>query len=170
MATQAPIKIRDADALDISTSATLLDNTHIRPSVSIGGSDGSAAMAPVSATDGLLVNLGANNDITLAGVVQVNVVAGGLTAAKAATATLANVSGSITSVTLRASNASRLAVECVNDSTAVLYVKYGSAASTTSFTKKVMAGEAFREDIYTGIITGIWESATGAARVTELTT
>jgi hypothetical protein len=88
---------------------------------------------------------------------------------RAATATLANVSGSASSVTLQALNANRLAVEVFNDSTATLYVKYGASASTTSFTRKLFAGEAFREELYTGIITGIWESATGAARMTELT-
>lgn len=88
---------------------------------------------------------------------------------RAATATLANVSGSASSVTLQGSNAARLAVEVYNDSSAVLYVKYGSVASSTSFTKQLQAGESFREELYTGIITGIWASATGAARVTELT-
>lgn len=90
----------------------------------------------------------------------------------AATATLANVSGSASSVTLLASNSSRLAAVIVNDSTAILYVKHGSTASTTSYTYQLQAGDQLElpvNPIYTGIITGIWASATGSARTTELT-
>lgn len=89
--------------------------------------------------------------------------------AKATTATLANVSGSASSVTLLASNAARLKAIIANDSTAILYVKFGSSATSTSWTFKLQADESVPIDTYTGIITGIWASATGAARVTELT-
>ena len=92
-----------------------------------------------------------------------------VTNAKAATATLANVSGSASSVTLQAANTARRALVIVNDSSATLYVKYGSPASNTSFTYKLLAGETIREEVYTGIVTGIWDSATGSARMTELT-
>lgn len=90
----------------------------------------------------------------------------------AATATLANVAGSASSVTLLAANVSRLGAVIMNDSTATLYVKYGATASSTSFTYLVAAGATLElptNAIYTGIITGIWTSATGNARITELT-
>jgi hypothetical protein len=99
----------------------------------------------------------------------VALISGGLTPTKAGTATLTNVSGATSSTTLQAANGSRLAVEIYNDSTAVLYVKYGLTASASSYTRQLQAGESFREELYTGIVTGIWASATGAARVTELT-
>ncbi len=85
------------------------------------------------------------------------------------TGTLANVSASVTSVTLIALNAARRGATIWNDSTDILYVKFGSAATATSCTVKLV-GDAFYEVPfgYTGIITGIWASATGAARVTEL--
>ena len=96
------------------------------------------------------------------------------TLAAASTATLANVAGSASSVTLLAANAERLGATIVNDSTAILYVKFGSAATTTSYTV-MLAGTASSIAAYyevpfgyTGIITGIWASATGSARVTEL--
>lgn len=89
--------------------------------------------------------------------------------ARATVATLANVAGSASSVTLQASNTARRALIIVNDSAATLYVKYGSTASTTSYTHQLQAGESTREDVYTGIVTGIWASAVGAARMTELT-
>jgi hypothetical protein len=57
-----------------------------------------------------------------------------------------------------------------NDSTAILYVKFGTTASTTSYTVKMLAGQYFEfpgPAIYTGRVDGIWDSATGAARITE---
>ncbi len=90
--------------------------------------------------------------------------------APAATGTPSNVAGSATSVTLLAANANRIGATIFNDSTADLFVKFGATASTTSFTVK-MTQDAFFEvpANYTGIIDGIWASATGAARVTEIT-
>ena len=91
---------------------------------------------------------------------------------KSATGTLANVSASATNVTLQASNASRLGWMIYNDSTSILYVKLAATASATSFTVRMLP-EAYYElpgpHIYTGIIDGIWVSANGSARVTELT-
>lgn len=88
-----------------------------------------------------------------------------------ATATLANVGGSVASVTLQASNTARLGWMVYNDSTASMYLKFGSAASATSFTVFLGPGAYYElpEPIYTGIVTGIWTVATGNARVTELT-
>lgn len=91
---------------------------------------------------------------------------------KSTTATLANISGATSSTTLQASNSARKGWSIHNDSSAILYVKFGSAASSTSYTVKLIA-DAYYElpttSVYTGIITGIWASATGSARVTELT-
>jgi hypothetical protein len=52
-----------------------------------------------------------------------------------------------------------------------LYIRYGSAAATAAdFTDKLFPGDRYVvEGSYTGQITGIWASANGAARVTELT-
>lgn len=97
-------------------------------------------------------------------------VSGG-SATPSTTGTLSNVSGSASSVTLLASNTSRLGATIYNDSSAILYIKLNSgAASTTSFTYKAMP-EAYYEVPfnYTGAITGIWASATGSARVEEFT-
>lgn len=88
---------------------------------------------------------------------------------KSGTATLANVAGSASSVTLLASNTDRRGATIQNDSTAILYVKFGSAASTTSYTIKMAADSYYEIPFgYTGIITGIWSSATGSARITEM--
>lgn len=98
-----------------------------------------------------------------------------MVAQKAATATLSNVAGSATSVTLLAANSGRIGATITNDSSAVLYVKFGTTASTTSYTV-VLAGAAAAPFSYyevpagyTGRMDGIWASATGNARVTEIT-
>jgi hypothetical protein len=55
----------------------------------------------------------------------------------------------------------------VNDSTAPLRVKYGSTATATSFTVILPAGQWMSDTIYKGALDGIWDSATGAAQLTE---
>ena len=79
------------------------------------------------------------------------------------------VSGSDSSVTILASNGSRKNAQVFNDSTAVLYLLCAdAAASATAYTIKMSAGALYEVPFgYTGIIKGIWASATGAARVTE---
>lgn len=82
----------------------------------------------------------------------------------------ANVASSATNVTLLSSNASRKGASIMNDSTQVLYVKFGATASATSFHVKMDAGSYLEVPFgYTGIIDGIWASANGSARVGEFT-
>jgi len=89
--------------------------------------------------------------------------------APAATGTTSNVAGSASNVTLLAANTARIGATIFNDSTADLYIKFGVTASTTSFTVKLIQ-DAYLEvpSNYTGNIDGIWGSATGSARVTEI--
>lgn len=89
---------------------------------------------------------------------------------RAATSTLANVAGSASSITILALNAGRLGAAVFNDSSSALYLKFGTTASTSSFTVKIAAGGYFEvpHPCYTGRIDGIWDSATGNARVTEV--
>jgi hypothetical protein len=87
----------------------------------------------------------------------------------AGTSVLSNVSGATSSTTLLAANSGRLGATIINDSTADLYVKFGSSASTTSYTVLLTGGDYYEVPFrYTDIITGIWSVATGAARVTEV--
>jgi hypothetical protein len=88
---------------------------------------------------------------------------------RANTSTLANVAASASSVTLLASNANRLGAMIYNDSTAVLYVKFGTTASATSHTMQLQRYDYYEVPAgYTGRIDGIWTAATGNARVTEV--
>lgn len=94
----------------------------------------------------------------------------------ATTSTLTNVASSATSVTLLASNSNRKAVIIVNDSTAILYIKFdSSAASTTSYSlvippisNSIPSFITFDRSDYSGAVTGIWSSANGNARITEV--
>jgi flagellar hook assembly protein FlgD len=93
----------------------------------------------------------------------------------AVTNTTSSVAGSATVVTLLSANDNRLGATVYNDSSAVLYLKLGSTASSTDFTC-ILAGNGsgiggYYEVPYnyTGIITGLWGSATGNARIGELT-
>lgn len=124
--------------------------------------DGDATHVPADA-DGLLVNLGTNNDVTVTGTVTT-------TGAKPSTSALANVATSTTSATLLAANANRLGAMIHNDSTRNLYVKFGTTASNTSFTVLMPANSYYEVPFgYTGRIDGILASQSGTARVTELT-
>jgi hypothetical protein len=90
--------------------------------------------------------------------------------AQSGTGTLSNVASSATNVTVLAANTSRLGAIIVNDSTAILYLKMGATASATSYTAKLQPDDYYEVPFgYTGILDGIWASANGNARVTELT-
>jgi hypothetical protein len=96
-----------------------------------------------------------------------------ITEPKSTTATTSQVADNSASVTILASNASRLGATILNDSSAALYLRLGSsAATTTNYTVRITQYGYYEVPFrYTGAITGIWASdpGDGAARVTELT-
>lgn len=81
-----------------------------------------------------------------------------------------SVAASASSVTLLASNANRIGATIYNDSNQFLYVQLGGTASTTSFIVKMNKDDYYEIPFnYTGVINGIWSSASGSARIVELT-
>jgi hypothetical protein len=89
-----------------------------------------------------------------------------------ATGTVSVVADNAASVTVLASNANRLGAIITNDSSALLFLKAGATASTTSYTVALYQYGSWQVPFgYTGIIDGIWASdpGDGAARVTEFT-
>jgi hypothetical protein len=90
-------------------------------------------------------------------------------ALKPIAATLANVASSASNVTLFASSNEANGRTIYNDSTAVLYVKFGATASTSSYTVQIAAGGyyEFPQPLYGGQVDGIWASANGNARTTQ---
>ena len=89
----------------------------------------------------------------------------------ASTASRAAVAASATAVTLKAANPGRKGLVVYNDSAVTLYVGYGLTTTTTDFTYKVLGGGTYEmpEPIFNGLVQGIWDSASGNARVTEIT-
>jgi hypothetical protein len=169
-------------------------------------------LQPVQGTvaDGLLVNLGSNNDVTVTSgsitetnsaaiktavetidnaisgsEMQVDVVAslpagtnniGDVDVVSTtlptgvSTSSVTSVSDTNSSTTLKAANSARKQIIIQNTSSAVLYIKYGTTASSTDFTVSLSQGDTLIEDRYTGRIDGIWatDPNDGAAKVTEI--
>jgi hypothetical protein len=94
-----------------------------------------------------------------------------ISAPRPATGTLTNVAGSVTSGTILAANTARVGATIWNDSTAILYLRLASGtASATACSVKLIADAYYEVPFgYAGVITGVWASATGSARVSELT-
>jgi hypothetical protein len=88
---------------------------------------------------------------------------------RAANATVTRVASSATNVTLAADKGARRTFIIFNESSAVLYVKFGATATTTSYTLQIAAGGMYESPPvgYSGRVDGIWASANGAAQVTE---
>lgn len=95
--------------------------------------------------------------------------------APASVGTMSSVAASASAVTVLAANASRLGATVVNDSAAILYLGLSATTPTNAlYTVAIQptgtVGSYYEVPFrYTGIIRGIWASATGNARVTELT-
>lgn len=137
---------------------------------------GSAVVGGVELVDAAGTNKAA---ISAAGAIKVDnsgvtqPVSGTVTANSgvSATSTLSNVPAVTASTSILASNSSRKAMYLYNDSSSAMYLKFGTTASTTSFTVKVPAANFFEMPtvpIYTGALTAVWDTATGNARITEL--
>lgn len=89
-----------------------------------------------------------------------------------ANATLTSVASSASSVSLLAANASRRRFRIHNASSKTLYVAFGATASATAFSVLIASNANYESPLndYTGDISGIWASANGFARITEVTT
>lgn len=94
---------------------------------------------------------------------------------KSPTATLANITGSAAPVTLFSANAARIGAVLTNESSSAIFIKFGANATTTSYTVSLsgttIAPYSYYEVPagYTGRVDAFWSTATGVARVTELT-
>jgi len=91
--------------------------------------------------------------------------------AELSSATAASVASSASSTELFAADASTSTNgrAVFNDSTAVLYLKFGATASVTSYTVQIAPGGyyEFPLPLYDGEVDGIWASANGYARLTS---
>jgi hypothetical protein len=103
--------------------------------------------------------------LTTSGALRVDNISG------SSTSSVTSVASSATNVTLLASNSNRVSAMIYNDSNQRLYIKFGATASTTSFTVQIAPGGyyEFPMPIWRGQVDGLWASANGSARITELT-
>ncbi len=88
-----------------------------------------------------------------------------------ATATLTNVAGSATSVSILALNTARKGMTLYNDSSSAMYLAYAPSSSITAYTVKIPANNLFEmpaTPVYIGAMSALWDTATGNARITEL--
>lgn len=88
---------------------------------------------------------------------------------ESALATLSQINANVSSVQFLAANAARRGALVYNDSSANLFLAFAATASTTAYTVKIPGGGFYTFDppIYTGPVSGIWDAAIGAARLTE---
>lgn len=89
----------------------------------------------------------------------------------AGTGATTSVASSATTVTLLAANSARLGATVYNDSTQVLYLLLGAGtASASVYTVQIAAGSYYEVPFrFTGVLTGLWASANGSARITAIT-
>lgn len=83
------------------------------------------------------------------------------------TATVTSVTVSTTVATLAASNAARIKCVVFNEA-GTLFVKLGSAASSSDYSYRLTANTTLELDTYTGIVTGTKQSGTTNAQVTTI--
>ncbi len=142
------------------------------------------SVAATVATSGVITNFPATQAVTGTFWQATQPVSGPLTdtelrasavatiSSRPSSSSITSVSNAMSSTQLLASNANRIGASIFNDDTAAsLYIKMGTAASTTSFTVKVGPGGFYElpQPCYTGAIYAIASAATGSARITELT-
>lgn len=84
--------------------------------------------------------------------------------------TQTSVASANSDTTILAANSARRMATVFNDSTAILYLLLAiGTSSNTNYTVQVAAGGYYElPGYYTGVIKGIWASANGNARVTEI--
>jgi hypothetical protein len=149
-------------SLPLSSSGGSTPNLTLATPLSVAnGGTGTSSPGLVQGTNVTITGTWPNQTISASG--------GGGGIVPGGTGTITSVGASVTSVTLKAANANRIGIIITNDSTANLYVAFAASATTSAYTVKLGPGGTATDVFYTGIVTGIWDSATGNARVTEVT-
>lgn len=159
---------------NLASIKTNTDNLNLSQGSSTSGQKGALIQAAVTTAAPSYTNAQTSPlSLTTAGALRVDSSGSTVTVtdSRPATASLTNVASSASSVSILSSNSSRRVATLFNDSTQLLYLKFGTTASSTSYTVQIAAGAyyEFPQPCYTGAVDGIWASANGNARVTELT-
>ena len=132
------------------------------------GSDSVTAIGPLTNTELRAAAVPVSGPLTDAQLRATPIpVSGSFGAASASTATVSSVPVSASVATLLVSNPSRIKAIIHNES-GTLFVKYGTGASASSYTYRLIANATLESTQYTGIITATKASGASAALVTEL--
>jgi len=144
-------------------------NTSVINVVSITGSTTLVGTSSITGSTSVINTVAITGNTTLVGVSSITGTTTGIFE-RVSTATLTNVAASTASTQLLASTAGRKGAFFFNDSTASLYLKYGTTASTSSFTVLLRPNDYYElpMPIYTGVLEGIWDATNGNVRITEL--
>ena len=96
----------------------------------------------------------------------------GFDASRPSAAALTSVTVAAVSILLAAANAARRQLVVFNDGGNIVYVAFGVTATTTAFTVRIPVNGSYEtvRDGYTGDVSAIRASGSGAVRVTEITT
>jgi hypothetical protein len=143
--------------------------TALTPPTTVTANLGTIAGVATAANQSTIIGHIDGIESALAGTIRNNPI-------NAGTPTLTNVASSASSVTLITANANRKTLIIVNDSTATLYLKFDvSTASSNSYshvlppiTNGIPYVLSLNGSDYSGEIRGIWSSANGFARITEI--
>jgi hypothetical protein len=93
----------------------------------------------------------------------------------AATVAISSVPGSVTTVVLLAANPLRKHIIIVNEQPVTggsnMHIALAATATLTTYSVLLTPGQVYESTlpVYTGVISAIWDSASGNARVTEVT-
>jgi hypothetical protein len=162
-----------------STVSSTTGATGIRTNAAAGTTSGDATVTDTGITTADFgspcsgTNIGPNpafvGTVSTGASFELSSVQGGMTpypATGTATITLTVVTAKI----LLAANPLRKMATVYNESTAVMYLKLGKWATTTSYTVQVPAGGFYElpHPVYHGVISAVWAAANGSARVTEV--
>lgn len=172
-----PVGVKDKDGLFAHLT---LDATNRLPvSVSGAGSGGTSSNFgdpfPVAGTAAGAREPGGNMQqlaLDALGGLKVSIISGGGAGTPPSTCTMTSVVANAATVTLLAANAARLGGTLHNDADKICRVKFGAAASATSYQKVLAPGEFYElpRPAYTGRIDAIWDAApTGNMRIGEMT-
>lgn len=147
------------------------NNDRLRVDAAITAPDGTSILIDATTDSIKIGNTASGPFLNINADGSINAVIEDAGAFTTSTGTTSTVAASVSNGTLLSANTARKSFILYNDSSSAVYVKFGTTASSTDFTLKMIANSTFIGDlpVYLGRIDAIWVRATGNMRITELT-
>lgn len=165
------------EVVGFSTNAAVLKredfrDLYVSPTSNVGGVVPADQAALVAALEAIVDSVGAEDTATAADInTALKATPQPVTADKTASATVTAVASGTSSVQALAANTNRKGVLAFNTDDNFAYLKYGTAASTTSFTVRIPSGGYWEmpQPLYTGVMHVIWDAdGSGSLVLTEV--